>query len=377
MLQIRPDASLDEIRVAYKKMALKWHPDRHATDKESANEKFVEVYEAYRTLRKQALRARHVHFSDEQGKPAGETAPPTEPKSEASKGQKGSPPMGTKATFTEQGNGPCEAASSPKTKSQASEGSKGSPHMKPKPPFTVPVEKPKPDPDRSHPPSGVPGSPSARSDSTACPSLHGQHSPNPRSAPLRPINHPSSIGGESKEWIFPLHLTLSELFRGTCQRYSIGRHLLSGEIKTALLDVEIPPGCRDGARIRVPGAGNQRRDGSLQDIVFLVVQREDGMFVREKDDLVTYVQLPCRESSCYFEQDDVVYVEGMDGHMYLVPVPLSSSKAAEDYHIKGAGMPVRKGGRVVGYGDMVIRWNLICPHKTAPPKRKILRRRHT
>ncbi|EPQ49935.1 DnaJ-domain-containing protein [Gloeophyllum trabeum ATCC 11539] len=307
VLQIRPDASLDEIRVAYKKMALKWHPDRHATDKESANEKFVE-----------------------QGKPAGETAPSPEPKSEASKGQKGSPPMGTKATFTEQGNGPCEAAFSPKTKSQASEG--------------------------SHPPSGVPGSPSARSDSTACPSLHGQHSPNPRSAPLRPINHPSSIGGESKEWIFPLHLTLSELFRGTCQRYSIGRHLLSGEIKTALLDVEIPPGCRDGARIRVPGAGNQRRDGSLQDIVFLVVQREDGMFVRERDDLVTYVQLPCRESSCYFEQDDVVYVEGMDGHMYLVPVPLSSSKAAEDYHIKGAGMPIRKGGRVVGYGDMVIRY---------------------
>ncbi|EPQ49759.1 DnaJ-domain-containing protein, partial [Gloeophyllum trabeum ATCC 11539] len=48
VLQIRPDASLDEIRVAYKKMALKWHPDRHATDKESANEKFVEVRSQFR-----------------------------------------------------------------------------------------------------------------------------------------------------------------------------------------------------------------------------------------------------------------------------------------------------------------------------------------
>ncbi|KZT19036.1 DnaJ-domain-containing protein [Neolentinus lepideus HHB14362 ss-1] len=319
VLQTRRDASLDEIRAAYKRMALKWHPDRHATDKELANDQFVEVYEAYRALTKKALRERHVRFSDEPLKPAGTTPPSPKANSEAS---------------------------------TASTGSKRSSSTNPT--RTDPVEKPKPDPDR----------------------LHSEKRPNPRSPPLRPVKN---MIGASKEWIFPLALSLEELFHGTCQRYSISRHLLSGEAKTVIIDVDIPPGCRDGTQIRVPGVGNQRKDGTLQDIVFLVTQRDDSRFVREQDDLITNVQLPCRESSCYFEQDDVVYVEGINGHMYLIPVPLSASKATQDYRIKGAGMPIRRGGCVAGYGDLLIRWNLVCCHepKIPPLKRKVLKRRHT
>ncbi|TFK49643.1 DnaJ-domain-containing protein [Heliocybe sulcata] len=334
VLQTRRDASLDEIRTAYKKMALKWHPDRHSTDKDLANDKFVEVYEAYRALTKKTLRERHVRFSDEHLKPS-------------------DPP-------------------SPKAHSEASTASKKSSM---KPPRTTPMEKPKPDPDRRRG-TNLPKTPSASENLSPRPSRHTPHSPNPRSPPLHPTK---STSGASKEWIFPLALSLEELFHGTCQRYSILRHLLSGEAKTAIIDVDIPAGCRDGAQIRVPGVGNERKDGTLQDIIFLVVQQDDSRFVRERDDLVTEVRLPCRESSCYFEQDDVVYVEGLDGHLYLVPVPLSASKASQDHHIKGAGMPIRRGGRMVGHGDLIIRWNLVCSHgpNSPSPKRKVLRRRHT
>ena len=54
ILGISKNASEDEIKKAYKKMALKYHPDRHvndsAADKKAAEEKFKEVAEAYDVL---------------------------------------------------------------------------------------------------------------------------------------------------------------------------------------------------------------------------------------------------------------------------------------------------------------------------------------
>ncbi|CAJ1365160.1 unnamed protein product, partial [Effrenium voratum] len=42
-----PKPGLDQ---AYKKLALKWHPDKHVDDKEKATAKFQEIAEAYETL---------------------------------------------------------------------------------------------------------------------------------------------------------------------------------------------------------------------------------------------------------------------------------------------------------------------------------------
>src|SRR5246127_1790269 len=43
-------ASVDEIKAAYRKCALKWHPDRHPEDKAEAEVKFRESTEAYSVL---------------------------------------------------------------------------------------------------------------------------------------------------------------------------------------------------------------------------------------------------------------------------------------------------------------------------------------
>eukprot|EP00291_Cryptomonas_curvata_P015004 CAMPEP_0172153902 /NCGR_PEP_ID=MMETSP1050-20130122/1720_1 /TAXON_ID=233186 /ORGANISM="Cryptomonas curvata, Strain CCAP979/52" /LENGTH=128 /DNA_ID=CAMNT_0012822525 /DNA_START=326 /DNA_END=708 /DNA_ORIENTATION=- len=44
------EESEDAIKKAYKKSALKWHPDRNPTKKELAEKKFKEVSEAYEVL---------------------------------------------------------------------------------------------------------------------------------------------------------------------------------------------------------------------------------------------------------------------------------------------------------------------------------------
>lgn len=64
VLGVSKNASDDEIKKAYKKMAIKYHPDRTPDNKE-AEEKFKEAAEAYDVLRDPQKRARYDQFGHE------------------------------------------------------------------------------------------------------------------------------------------------------------------------------------------------------------------------------------------------------------------------------------------------------------------------
>jgi molecular chaperone DnaJ len=64
VLGINRNASKDEIRKAYRKMAMQYHPDRNPNDK-SAEEKFKEAAEAYEVLNNEEKKARYDRFGHE------------------------------------------------------------------------------------------------------------------------------------------------------------------------------------------------------------------------------------------------------------------------------------------------------------------------
>jgi curved DNA-binding protein CbpA len=50
VLGVKEDSSDEEIRKAYRKLALIWHPDKHAENKQDAENKFKSISEAYSVL---------------------------------------------------------------------------------------------------------------------------------------------------------------------------------------------------------------------------------------------------------------------------------------------------------------------------------------
>eukprot|EP00823_Brevimastigomonas_motovehiculus_P005510 TRINITY_DN4074_c0_g1_i1.p1 TRINITY_DN4074_c0_g1~~TRINITY_DN4074_c0_g1_i1.p1 ORF type:complete len:369 (-),score=68.37 TRINITY_DN4074_c0_g1_i1:168-1274(-) len=50
ILGVKRDATADQIKRAYRKLSLKWHPDKNVDNKEEANKKFVEIGNAYEVL---------------------------------------------------------------------------------------------------------------------------------------------------------------------------------------------------------------------------------------------------------------------------------------------------------------------------------------
>lgn len=64
-LGIEKSASADDIKKAYRKLALKYHPDRNPTDKKGAEEKFKKISEAYAVLSDPEKRQQYDNYGSE------------------------------------------------------------------------------------------------------------------------------------------------------------------------------------------------------------------------------------------------------------------------------------------------------------------------
>lgn len=74
ILGVTKTASADELKKAYRKQALEWHPDRHKDDKEAAERRFKEINEAYQVLSDTNKRAAYDQYGHQAFAPGGGAA---------------------------------------------------------------------------------------------------------------------------------------------------------------------------------------------------------------------------------------------------------------------------------------------------------------
>ena len=116
----------------------------------------------------------------------------------------------------------------------------------------------------------------------------------------------------------------------------------------------MPPGVRDGQRIRIPGRGEPGLQGApAGDLYVSVHVNTDPVFGRDGDDLTVTVPVTFSELAL----GATISVPTLDGHVGM-RIPAGTA-AGRTFRIRGRGVPVRGGTA----GDLLVRAEVTVPPK--------------
>lgn len=312
ILNIKRDATEREIKQAFRKLARKYHPDVNPTDK-SSEAKFKEVNEAYEVLSDKEKRQKYDKYGDQwqyadQFAQAGYQHPPY-------------------GDFSKDGG----------TAFHFSEGDAG----------------------------------------TFEELLRSFHSGTTRRR-TRPRH------GQDIE--YPMEVTLEEAFHGSSRTVSIqteeacsscqGSGLIqnlpcsvcrgAGVVPSIKrLEVKIPPGVRDGSRVRLAGKGGPGYAGGASGDLYLVVSvKPHHQFERKGDDLYVEVGVPLAVAVLGGE----VQVPSLKEKLALKIPP--ETQNGRSFRLTGKGMP-RLGNS--HRGDLFIKVNVMLPTNLSDEERELFR----
>jgi curved DNA-binding protein len=123
-------------------------------------------------------------------------------------------------------------------------------------------------------------------------------------------------------------LTLAEVLRGTTREVAVG-----GPASRRRVEVKIPPGVREGARVRVAGEGGRGSGGRRGDLYLRVRIAPDPAFERKGDDLATSVHVPVTTAVLGGEAE----VPTLDGPVGIKIPP--GTPAGQVFRLRGHGLP--------------------------------------
>lgn len=134
--------------------------------------------------------------------------------------------------------------------------------------------------------------------------------------------------------------------------------------KQRTLDVKIPAGIMDGARLRVPGMGEAAPNGGKPgDFYFDVRIRPDKRFERIDNDLLMHADLDFTTLALGGE----IEIETIDDKKLSVKIP-SGTQVGEKMRIRSHGMPNGRGG----FGDLYLEIGITIPKKLNDKQKKAL-----
>nr|TKS04810.1 hypothetical protein D5086_0000139160 [Populus alba] len=305
ILQVDKTAKDDDLKKAYRKLAMKWHPDKNPNNKKEAEAKFKQISEAYEVLSDPQKRAVYDQYGEEGLK--GQVPPP---------GAGGAGPGG--ASFFSTGDGPTAFQFNPRNADDIFAeffGSSG--------------------------PFGGMGGGSGGMRGTRFPggmfgdaifSSFGEggggsmHQSVPRKAP--PIEK-------------RLLCSLEELYKGATKRMKISRDVVDASGKLVpveeILTIDIKPGWKKGTKITFPEKGNEQQHVIPADLVFIIDEKPHSMFSRDGNDLILSQKISLSEALTGY----TVHLTTLDGRNLTIPINTVIHPNYEEV-VPKEGMPIPK-----------------------------------
>jgi molecular chaperone DnaJ len=134
--------------------------------------------------------------------------------------------------------------------------------------------------------------------------------------------------------------------------------------RTHQLNIKVPPGVDSGSRLKLRGEGEAGPNaGTPGDLYVVLSVREHPLFVREGNDVVCEVPLSFAQAALGVE----IEVPTLEGKA-RVKIP-AGTQSGQVFTLKGRGIPDLNG---YGRGDEVIRVVVETPRKLSPRQRELL-----
>ena len=134
--------------------------------------------------------------------------------------------------------------------------------------------------------------------------------------------------------------------------------------KQRTLDVKIPAGIMDGTRLRMAGMGEAAPNGGTPGDFYIDVHvRPDKKFERIGNDLLMHMDLDFATLAMGGE----IEIETIDDKKLSVKIP-AGTQVGEKLRVRGHGMPTGRGG----FGDLYIEIGVIIPKKLTEKQKKAL-----
>ncbi|ETS80666.1 hypothetical protein PFICI_08195 [Pestalotiopsis fici W106-1] len=371
-LGIKPEATQDEIKKAYRKAALKWHPDKNK-DSPQAAEKFKECSQAYEILSDPEKRKTYDSYGLEFLLRGGAAPPPGENPFAGAGGAGGMP--GGFGGFDFGGAGmPGGGGGGGARTFHFSTGGGGPGGFSFSNPNNIFAEFMRQ--------QGGGGGGGAGFDDDDLAGIFGHLGGAAGGRPRMRTSYNGAggdpFGGRGGREATPevttverpLPLTLEELYKGVTKKMKIKRKTFdeSGKRTTTdqVLEVPIKPGLKKGSKIKFKGVGDQE-EGGQQDLHFIVEEKPHPLFVREGDDLIHTIELPLKDALTGWKRT----VTTIDGKQLTLDKAGPTSPGSSDSY-PGQGMPISKkpGER----GNFIIKYNIKFPTSLTAQQKEELKR---
>ncbi len=138
----------------------------------------------------------------------------------------------------------------------------------------------------------------------------------------------------------------------------------SGTVKrTRRITVRIPPGVEEGSQLRLKGEGDSSKEGLRGDLFLLVHVLPHSHFTRSGDDLYYDLELGYAQAALGAETT----VPTMEGDVSLTIPP--GSQPGQILRLKGKGMPRLNG---YGRGNLLVRLKITVPKELTQRQKEIL-----